>query len=280
VASAAGTAVLLGDPANPGRRLLKLTGTSQSDAFVVEPVHGQPRVKVIISPFPRVFIGTFALANFDRIVICALDGHDSIAISAGVFKPVIVHGDAGNDAIVGGSGPDLLFGGRGIDSIAGGLGDDIMHGGDDKDSIAGGPGDDTLYGDGGNDALSGDGGNDIVVGGLGSDKVVGGLGRDILIGGYGVDWLYGGEGDDIEIGGHTPHVNNPAALANIRALWSANVAFNLRLASLAGVINPTTVIDDRVADYVYGNGGRDWLLDYALRDFFPDFSAASGDKKN
>jgi hypothetical protein len=54
---------------------------------------------------------------------------------------------------------------------------------------------------------------------------------------------------------------------------------NQRALALASRLNPTTVTDDGVADYIYGSVGSDWQIDYQLRDYFFDY-LASQDRKN
>ncbi|MCG8449553.1 MAG: hypothetical protein MI725_08240, partial [Pirellulales bacterium] len=145
-----------------------------------------------------------------------------------------IHGDGGDDFILGQQGNDTLFGDAGEDDIIGGHnvtfgadGNDTIEGGADADVMVGDnariqrtllPGandqwetnlppsntvrrDITLFDDldeiGGNDTLSGNDGDDILVGQLGDDVLDGGLGNDELIGRSGDDNLVGGSGDDV-----------------------------------------------------------------------------------
>ena len=80
-----------------------------------------------------------------------------------VVRATILHGDAGNDYLLGGSGDDTLNGNDGNDTLLGGAGNDTLNGGD------------------GNDILNGGAGNDILNGGAGNDILTGGLGVDTLI---------------------------------------------------------------------------------------------------
>ncbi len=89
-----------------------------------------------------------------------------------------IHGNSGNNTLVGTDGDDIIYGYGGNDDISGGAGNDI------------------IYGGAGNDKLNGGDGNDILYGGNGNDKLYGGAGDDILIGGKGNNTLYGGEGHD------------------------------------------------------------------------------------
>lgn len=85
---------------------------------------------------------------------------------------------AGNDTLIGDSGPNFLQGGFGDDTVIGGRGNDLL---------AGSRGDDTLTGGRGKDDLEGGRGNDILKGGAGDDH---------LKGDYGTDRLFGGAGND------------------------------------------------------------------------------------
>jgi Ca2+-binding RTX toxin-like protein len=125
-------------------------------------------------------------------------------------------------------------------------------------------------------------GHDTLLGGVGADRLFGGLGNDVLIGGLGADWLRGQEHDDLLIGGSTSHDNNSVLLQNISAIWSSSNAFGTRISNLAPLLNASTVQNDGVRDYIFGNRGRDWILDYALLDLLLDFNANSttGDRKN
>ena len=164
------------------------------------------------------------------------DGDDIIDLSAhgagGVdyAKGVPIHGQGGNDIIIGGAGKDVLegdagndiiFGWRGADTIYGGIGDDILYGDDlgfngvaGDDIIDGGAGNDVLYGGGRADVMTGGADNDILYGQAGSDNLSGGTGDDTLYGDdadtasndkldgdSGNDHVYGGAGDDEAYGG-------------------------------------------------------------------------------
>ncbi len=237
----ASSSQLVEDPQNPGDTLLLINGTANSDAIIVQPVPGQPeQVRVV---FPGLLLGPYAATAFDRIEIFALAGNDSVAVDAAITQPATIHGGAGYDSISGGSGDDVIYGDADIDTI------------------------------------SGNAGNDVILGGDGIDYLYGNLGNDVLIGGGGIDWLSGNEGDDLLIGGSTTHDNNFAALQAIAIIWKGPGTFESRTASASAYLNSSTVINDGVADYAYGNAGRDWMIDYALLDYFFDYTALQ-DKKN
>jgi Ca2+-binding RTX toxin-like protein len=164
------------------------------------------------------------------------DGDDIIDLTAhgigGIdyIKAAAIHGQGGNDIIIGGAGKDILegdagndiiFGWRGSDTISGGTGDDLLYGDDlgfngisGDDTIDGGPGNDILYGGRGSDKMTGGDDNDTLYGQAGGDNLSGGSGDDLLYGDdadtssndtlngdAGSDRLYGGGGDDELYGG-------------------------------------------------------------------------------
>lgn len=133
-----------------------------------------------------------------------------------------------------------------------------------------------------NDTIVGGSGPNIILGGDGVDNLAGGSARDLIIGGSGIDWIVGGGNDDILIGGNLAQASNLAALSALLASWNGPATFSERTAALAASLSAANVLDDGVADYVYGQAGRDWLLDFALRDYFFDYdaNALTGDRRN
>ena len=71
-----------------------------------------------------------------------------------------MHGEAGNDTLVGDGGNDVLDAAGGRDKISGGKGDDVLDGGANHDVLHGGDGNDTLIGGRGPDRLDGGPGTD------------------------------------------------------------------------------------------------------------------------
>ncbi|QDU28544.1 Hemolysin, chromosomal [Anatilimnocola aggregata] len=146
---AAGTAVLVDDPENPGPTnpdVLVITGRDNiSDAIVVRTT-SPGMVTVYMAPGGS--LGTFPLASISRMIISGRSGNDSIVVESTAAKPInvptTIYGDAGNDSISGGSGPDTIIGGDGVDSMAGNAGNDIFIGGNGNDVIAGGAGFDRI----------------------------------------------------------------------------------------------------------------------------------------
>jgi hypothetical protein len=95
------------------------------------------------------------------------DLYDGTRGSAG-----FVHGNAGNDQLIGGSGADDLRGDAGADTLVGNGGDDILSGGSGRDTLFGGNGRDTLSGGADADILDGGGFDDIIDGGSNVDTAV------------------------------------------------------------------------------------------------------------
>ena len=62
-----------------------------------------------------------------------------------------MHGNAGNDTLIGGAGNDVLYGQAGHDELYGEDGDDRLYGGEGDDKLAGGRGNDYLAGGAGSD---------------------------------------------------------------------------------------------------------------------------------
>ena len=102
-----------------------------------------------------------------------------------------IHGNSGNNMLVGTDGDDIIYGYGGNDKLYGGDGNDILYGGDGNDNLYGGDGNDILYGGDGNDNLYGGAGNDILIGGKGNDTLYGGEGHDIF------KWQQGDYGKDV-----------------------------------------------------------------------------------
>ncbi|MFH7828932.1 retention module-containing protein [Kluyvera chengduensis] len=102
-----------------------------------------------------------------------------------------IHGNSGNNELVGTDGDDIIYGYGGNDDISGDAGNDIIYGGAGNDKLYGGDGNDILYGGDGNDNLYGGAGNDILIGGKGNDTLYGGEGHDIF------KWQQGDYGKDV-----------------------------------------------------------------------------------
>jgi hypothetical protein len=90
---------------------------TQSGANLVVTVNGT----AVGNPTPR--------KGLYRIVVNAGGGDDIVRINSKVATPAEIHGEAGNDLLVGSRGKDLLIGGDGVDALYGRGGEDILIGG-------------------------------------------------------------------------------------------------------------------------------------------------------
>jgi Ca2+-binding RTX toxin-like protein len=157
----------------------------------------------------RVNSAIYNLPVTTRTIAYGRGGNDNLQ-QAGLDLPCELHGEAGDDYLVGYRQADLLVGGPGHDRLLGGEGDnelwgDDLGGQDDpaggNDILSGGSGHERFYGGGGNDQIVAMAGNDWASGGWGDDSLEGGDGDDRLFGGEGNDTLRGGNGNDVLSGG-------------------------------------------------------------------------------
>lgn len=217
----------------------------------------------------------FLAGNEDDDHLLGEEGNDSL------------FGDAGEDLLEGGSGADSLSGGIGNDVLLAGVGlgkilhgdegDDILvgadSGGDDADLFDGIYQGDRLYGDAGDDQIWGLGGADRIESGDGKDQIWGGehgdliygnAGEDMIHGGFGADWIYGGaDGDYIDGGLGADRLNGEAGEDEILGgggvgdqLWGGADDDVLR-----GSDDGADIIQGEAGrDRLYGNGGNDHLL--------------------
>jgi Ca2+-binding RTX toxin-like protein len=217
-------------------------------------------------------------------------GDDELRGAAGNDQ---LSGELGNDRLYGDQGNDSLSGWIGNDDLFGGAGNDQLVGNDGDDNLTGEDGDDALYGDGGNDWLWGGtgndtlnsfhGGNDFLIGGMGNDTLVGtdgnelldggpgkdllnsGLGNDVLIGGLGQDNLRGEAGSDLLLGGTTIYQDSQSYAALLNT-WSSSASYAARIQQMesdlfaARLQSEETVLDDGIADEVFGGEGNDWFF--------------------
>lgn len=151
--------------------LLTVTGTKGSNVIDVTLSAGKLVVNV-----NGVRDGRFTLTSVRRIRVEADSGNDVVTISPAIALPVTVHGDAGNDTLVGGGNAEnvlaALHGGGGRDRLLAGSGLTELWGEANADSLLAGAGEDFLYAGGGNDQL--------VVTGSASEHLYGGPGIDTV----------------------------------------------------------------------------------------------------
>ncbi len=188
-----------------------------------------------------------------------------------------IHGDAGDDFLLGQQGGDLLFGDAGEDDITGGHnvrfgedGDDQIDGGSEADVILGDNGRitrsllenqsdawerypapfadvirhveryDDIDGVEGHDTILGQGGDDIVHGQRGNDTIDGGSGDDELLGELGDDTIVGGDGHDVllaDVGRVVRDLNDNGTPRRNENGWWHRDVFLEDVATIAGSID-------------------------------------------
>ena len=180
---------------------LHVEGTRASDLILVSVDYSDPAATKVNVNLNGNAIGSFLLSDVARVEVYGGRGDDSIRFDEStdlVPLPLIAHGEAGNDTLVGGFLNDELYGDAGSDALFGNDGNDQMYGGVGDDLLAGGFNDDFLDGEGGDDTLYGEAGFDTLRGGAGRgrDMLDGGDDNDDIDGGAGIDQLFGGSGSD------------------------------------------------------------------------------------
>jgi Ca2+-binding RTX toxin-like protein len=198
-----------------------------------------------------------------------------------------MHGDAGDDLLIGGGGGDVLDGGAGNDTASyatafalAGLVASLANPGDNTNDAAG----DTyisienLIGSAYADTLTGDGGVNRLSGGDGDDTLIGGAGADTLIGGDGADtasyagsstavvvrlWNSTGTGGDAQGDTYVGIENVTGTNVADSLIGSDNVANVLRGGSgndyLEGRSGDDTLIGGVGADHMVGGDGVDTI---------------------
>jgi Ca2+-binding RTX toxin-like protein len=153
--------------------------------------------------------------HLESIEFGEIHGHggDDVLIGGDPEVLSILHGEEGNDTLLGSEAGDSMFGGIGNDVLDGRGGGDTMQGGDGNDTVTyigrtagvrvgiGTLADDGEAGEGDNvyldiETVIGGSGNDTITGGAANNRIVGNGGNDTLRGNYGDDTLVGGSGTD------------------------------------------------------------------------------------
>ncbi len=219
--------------------VLNINGTAGNDTIdvtIVNPGSGGPDYLVKVTGDADAM---FPVANVTVFDIAGGDGNDSITVASNISIGAVMHGDNGNDTLLGGGGGDDMHGDDDDDLLDGGLGGDTLDGGtgidtldyrsrtaalnitldgvqndgvsgelDEVDSTI-----DIIYGGSGNDRIDatgspansrawyGNAGNDTLIGADGGDRLNGGAGNDSLRGMGGDDLLNGTTGNDYMSGG-------------------------------------------------------------------------------
>ncbi|CAN5666793.1 hypothetical protein BH09PLA1_BH09PLA1_17490 [soil metagenome] len=133
---------------------LKLTviGTDLGDTIAIAPASAG-QIQVSEAGLPAAL---FPADKVNSILIMAMNGNDSVTISAALTQPATIFGGDGNDTISSGAGIDQIFGEAGDDLISAGEGDDTIEGGDGADRFLA-----ESFPDG-SDQFTGGAGNDTV----------------------------------------------------------------------------------------------------------------------
>lgn len=230
---------------------LLVSGTDGNDKIYI---YQSGSTKLYVKINGKVY-GPYNPAAIACVIVYGKNGNDYIEAQSSLKKPVELHGDAGNDTLLGSNQNDLLDGGIGNDIMKGGNGDDRMYGGDGTDQMWGGNGCDVLVGGAGGDTIYGDAGNDIIIGGLDWDHLKGGANDDVVISGT---TLY----DD----GAT-NAASDAALKALSAEWCSKRTYDQRITNMTNgslgaklVVGATVCPSDGSRDFLRGEAGRDWFF--------------------
>jgi len=100
-------------------RTVYVIGTENADQVALSLVGGDLQV---IASFATPGTQTFALADFDRIVVLGGADDDQLLAASDLAVPVWMDGGAGADELQGGAGDDILDGGAGSNDVDGGAG--------------------------------------------------------------------------------------------------------------------------------------------------------------
>ena len=274
-----------------------VAGSAGADYFLIDRSGGQIRARHYNYTTRTWTFGAFPQADATDLLVQGFNGWNYIYVSSTITIDArieggddrdIVFSGRGNDSIsTGGSsdyvwdsrGNDVIDTGDGNDVVYAGHGNDIVRLGDGDDYARGGRGHDVIFGGDGINVLAGDSGHDVLVGGGQFDRIYGGHGRDLLIGGGGSDWLFGQNGHDILIGGSTDYDSHIVSLVSILRGWMSSTSYDSNVNNVvtgSGFLAGTgvrleagsTVHDDGVRDYMFGNNGRDL--------FFGDLDGLNG----
>jgi Ca2+-binding RTX toxin-like protein len=194
------------------------------------------------------FFSTDALVSIESALIRAepgLNGPNLFDATACSFN-VQLHGDFGNDTLLGGSGND---------SLSGGSGNDRLEGNDGNDTLDGGSGADTILGGNGNDTNTFDAGDSTNLG----------AGEDGFI-------FHGTDGDDVIVVKRQVGVDGPEAIIEINGQTLIMGYAQGETVSVFGGRGNDVIAMDASADivwkgYFFGEDGNDTLVGRSKNDY-------------
>jgi Ca2+-binding RTX toxin-like protein len=122
---------------NTADGVLRVEGTYGADAIHLRHAVGGIRVDgatiALTDGATTTAVAVVPRTRVTKVVVAALDGDDLVQMHdavRGVTAPVplVIHGNAGDDTLIGGAANDTIFGEGGVDSILGGGGSDLLYG--------------------------------------------------------------------------------------------------------------------------------------------------------
>jgi RHS repeat-associated protein len=102
------------------------------------------------------------ITEVERVQFEGSNGDDVVDVSFTNTSSNNLHGNEGNDTLIGGSNTDYIYGDAGNDTLEGGAGDDFLEGGTGTNAIKGGDGNDTIFSINAGDNIDGGAGNDFL----------------------------------------------------------------------------------------------------------------------
>ncbi|MGD8331142.1 MAG: calcium-binding protein, partial [Acidobacteriota bacterium] len=247
--------------------------------------------------------------SVQALTVVDVNTSDSLTADDLVAGEDEIHGDGGEDIILGDHGVITQFETERIRTTANVIGisstqpgngaDDMLYGGDERDFILGGTGDDTIEGNDGPDVIFGDHGTivkqtsgeltEVVshtedVGGVEGDTINGNLGDDLIIGGADGDTIHGDEGADRIFGDSGQMLFTDAGVMTFMTSTATDIGGQ---DTITGDDAGDLIIGGVDDDVINGNAGNDLIIgDNGTIDFLDSgevaemFSTAPADGGN
>jgi Ca2+-binding RTX toxin-like protein len=139
--------------AGPGQDGVVIRGTDHNDNIVLGWQMGPRGPQIVVFMNGHMFVEDYA--DGETVFVFAGEGNDLVQMlpSAAAHWRAELHGEDGNDVLIGGAKDDLLDGGAGNDVLVGGAGASYLDGGDGRNVLIGGAGPSTLIGGSDDDVL-------------------------------------------------------------------------------------------------------------------------------